>query len=326
VRPAFGTMAATEEDRQKILQELKEKNDMILSIKGSKIETQVVKYYATHKANVAEFDKEGYLPLHHACEAQANATIIDKLLEIYPEGAKLVTKGEGKGDLPLHLACMKSVTGDTAKALAARIESVDLMIEAMVNAYPEACTIKQRGALPLHLSSYSNTMHNLILTGNANQSWSVTLSRAFSRIKSIFVTFDNDGSRRYYMTESNNFLNWHGKADYRIYGDTKPYNPAYGEGWRFQLQAGALLFPDIPMSSTREAWYQLSKLLGHHASLDGVSIPPGVWQASSFVIGLDMEKAATAPGSGNAAFTGMSTRNAGDTLRFAFDEIGRAHV
>ena len=75
------------------------------------------------------------------------------------------------------------------------------------------------------------------------------------------------------------------------------------------------------MSSTREAWYQLSKLLGHHASLDGVSIPPGEWQASSFVIGLDMEKAATAPGSGNAAFTGMSTRNAGDTLRFAFDAV-----
>ena len=177
------------------------------------------------------------------------------------------------------------------------------------------------GALPLHLTSYSNTMHNLILTGNANQSFSVTLSRAFSRIKSIFVTFDNDGSRGYYMTESNNFLNWHGKADYRLYGGTNVYNPALGEGWRFQLQAGALLFPDIPMSSTREAWYQLSKLLGHHASLDGVSIPPGEWQASSFVIGLDMEKAATAPGSGNAAFTGMSTRNAGDTLRFAFDAV-----
>ena len=150
-RSSFGTMAAAEEEarrlaeeaRQKILQELKEKNDMILSIKGSKNETQVVKYYATpkNKANVAEFDKEGYLPLHHACEAHVNATIVDKLLEIYPEGAKLVTKGEGKGDLPLHLACMKSVTGDTAKALTARIESVDLMIEAIVNAYPEACTI-----------------------------------------------------------------------------------------------------------------------------------------------------------------------------------------
>ena len=75
------------------------------------------------------------------------------------------------------------------------------------------------------------------------------------------------------------------------------------------------------MSSHREAWYQLSKLLGMHSSLDGVSIPPGEWLGSNFIIGLDMEKASTAPGSGNAAFTGMSTRNAGDTLRFAFENI-----
>ena len=75
------------------------------------------------------------------------------------------------------------------------------------------------------------------------------------------------------------------------------------------------------MSSCQEAWYQLSKLLGMHSSLDGVSIPGGEWLATSFIIGLDMEKAATAPGSGNAAFTGMSTRNAGDTLRFAFENV-----
>ena len=100
-----------------------------------------------------------------------------------------------------------------------------------------------------------------------------------------------------------------------------PVRSARGEGWRFQLQAGALLFPDIPMSSMQEAWYQLSKLIGMHSSLDGVSIPPGDWLATSFIIGLDLEKASTAPGSGNAAFTGMSTRNAGDTLRFAFENV-----
>ena len=75
------------------------------------------------------------------------------------------------------------------------------------------------------------------------------------------------------------------------------------------------------MSSMQEVWYQLSKLLGMHSSLDGVSIPPGDWLATSFIMGLDMEKAATAPGSGNAAFTGLSTRNAGDTLRFAFENV-----
>ena len=177
------------------------------------------------------------------------------------------------------------------------------------------------GALPMHLSSYSSTMHNLLLTENSGQSWAVTLSRAFSRIKSIFVTFDSDASRGSSGTESSKFLCWHGKPNYNTYGEYNPYNPTYGEKWRFQLQAGALLFPDLPMSSVREAWYQLSKLLGMHSSLDGVSIPPGEWQGSNFIIGLDLEKASTAPGSGNAALTGMSTRNAGDTLRFAFENV-----
>ena len=86
------------------------------------------------------------------------------------------------------------------------------------------------GALPLHFTSYSNTMHNLSITAAANQSWSVTLSRAFSRIKDIWVTFDSDGSHGHIMTESNNFLNWHGKTNYEYYGTGNLYTPSYGEG------------------------------------------------------------------------------------------------
>ena len=51
------------------------------------------------------------------------------------------------------------------------------------------------GALPLHFTSYSN------------QSWSVVLSRAFSRIKDIWLTFASDGSYGQRGTESNTFLN-----------------------------------------------------------------------------------------------------------------------
>ena len=86
------------------------------------------------------------------------------------------------------------------------------------------------GALPLHFSSYSSTMHNLQLTANPNQSWSVTLSRAFSRIKDIWVTFDSDAAHGHIGTESNVFLNWHGKSDYETYGQTTVYLPASGEG------------------------------------------------------------------------------------------------
>ena len=52
-----------------------------------------------------------------------------------------------------------------------------------------------------------------------------------------------------------------------------------------------------------------------------MSIPPGEWLGTNFMIGMDMEKMASSPGSGMAAFTGLSTRNAGDTLRFAFDNV-----
>ena len=177
------------------------------------------------------------------------------------------------------------------------------------------------GALPMHFTSYSTTMHNLSLTGNANQSWAVTLSRAFSRIKSIFITFDSDGAHAHSATESNCFLNWHGKPDFDVYGASNTYTPASAEGWRFQMTSGSLIWPDLPMSSTQEAWYQLSKLIGMHSSINGVSIPPGEWLGPNFIMGIDCEKMASSPGSGAAQFTGLSTRNAGDTLRFAFDNV-----
>ena len=124
------------------------------------------------------------------------------------------------------------------------------------------------GALPMHLTSYSTTMHNLQLQFAQNQSWAVTLSRAFSRIKDIWITFDSDASHGQILTESNSFLNWHGKANpqaYDVWGASNPYAAASGEGWRFQMTTGSLIFPDLPMSSSQEAWYQLSKVLGLHS-------------------------------------------------------------
>jgi hypothetical protein len=176
------------------------------------------------------------------------------------------------------------------------------------------------GALPLHFSSYSTTMHNLALAPAPNQSWSVTISRAFSRIKSVFITFDSDGSRANLGTESDTYLNWHGKPDFDLFGGDNPYQPDSAEGFRFQLASGSLLWPDLPISSMQEFHYQLSKVIGMHSNLQGTSIPPSEWLGTNFIIGLDLEKAATAP-SGSAAFTGLSTRNAGDTLRFAFEGV-----
>jgi hypothetical protein len=86
------------------------------------------------------------------------------------------------------------------------------------------------------------------------------------------------------------------------------------------MTTGSLVFPDLPMTSSQEAWYQLSKTLGMHASLDGASIG-SEWLGTNFILALDMEKMNSSPGSGNSSFTGLSTRNAGDTIRFAFDNV-----
>jgi hypothetical protein len=45
------------------------------------------------------------------------------------------------------------------------------------------------------------------------------------------------------------------------------------------------------------------------------------WLAHNFISGLDLEKMSSSPGSGMSVFSGLSTRAAGDTIRFAFDNV-----
>jgi hypothetical protein len=110
-------------------------------------------------------------------------------------------------------------------------------------------------------------------------------------------------------------------ANWANYSAATQYNPAYGEGWRHQIQTGSLLYPEIPMSSTQEAYYQLSKVLGMHSSMVSPSITPAEWLDRTYIVAFDLEKMSASPGSGGAAFTGLSTRNAGDTIRLDWQNV-----
>jgi hypothetical protein len=178
--------------------------------------------------------------------------------------------------------------------------------------------------LQLAFSSWSTTMHSVVPAGAAgNLSWDVTLSRAFSRIKDAWLTFDNDAanSRGVWQTETDNFLSWHGKADRNVIGGATTYDPDHGEGFRAQMSCGALLFPDLPIASHKEAFYQLSKVIGMHNHVEGVSIVPGEYLGCQFIMAFDLEKMYSSPGSGFVRFTGLNTQSAGDTLRFAFQNV-----
>jgi hypothetical protein len=193
-----------------------------------------------------------------------------------------------------------------------------------------ARVIREGGALPLQFSSYSTTQHALSLNVPANaspyvksrQSWSIVLSRAFTRIKSIFVTFDNPASYGRLRTQSSNFLAWTAPSDRSIDGlGAAGYPAENAEGFRFQIQLGASLWPDQPMSTFNEAAYQLFKGLGLTASNDGHSIAPGQYLNHDFIILADLERASAGPGGGLAAYTGISTRTPGDSIRLTWENV-----
>jgi hypothetical protein len=87
----------------------------------------------------------------------------------------------------------------------------------------------------------------------------------------------------------NSFQSWHGSGNYNFQSDT----------FRAQMQIGSQLWPDRPLESHAECFYQLSKCLAMHSSLDGVSIIPPRYKADSFIIAIDLERCASIAGLGD---------------------------
>ena len=81
----------------------------------------------------------------------------------------------------------------------------------------------------------------------------------------------------------------------------------------FQIQLGSKLYPEYPIRSHSEAYYQLKKALGQHSSnLHSFDIDSEEYRARKFVLGISMEKVS------EAAFTGVNTRS-GDIMNIRFD-------
>jgi hypothetical protein len=139
----------------------------------------------------------------------------------------------------------------------------------------------------------------------------------------VWETFESDGATTGYYTHTNCVLNPHGvnNASWGSFSAPVQYRPEFGEGFRHQLQTSSLLWPDIPLSSVQETSYQLSKALGMHGSLIAPSITPAQWLDRTYLVCFDLEKMSSSPGSGGAAFTGLSTRAAGDTIRLTWENV-----
>ena len=149
--------------------------------------------------------------------------------------------------------------------------------------------------LPIHFSTY--TCASQVIT---SLNTTVNVSRALTRLKSIFVSMSQSGGH-----EVNNF--WHPMAG--IYDHDKELE--------FECQIGSKKFPEYPIRSSAEAFYQLRKALGVHDVNAQMDISSKEYRNTKYVLGVDMEKVL------GASFSGYNSKS-GDLLTLKQKPIGTA--
>jgi hypothetical protein len=152
-----------------------------------------------------------------------------------------------------------------------------------------------------------NTFVSQIQTITGQNAPLINVSRALTRLKSVFVTLAKDygGNRALLLGRKpwNDFFSPMSQDNV----DGTLSHEAEGE-FEFQLQIGSKLFPEYPVRSHTEAYYNLKKCLGVQSSaIHNFNINPVEYRDYKMILATDCERVL------NAGFTGINTR-AGDLL------------
>ena len=165
-------------------------------------------------------------------------------------------------------------------------------------------------SLPISYNTFVSQLQTI-----ANQSSPlINVSRALTRLKTVFVTLQKD------YTVANNRNNLLGRKTWNefyspmsIYNADGTYSNVSEGEFEAQLQIGSKLFPEYPIRSHNECYYQLKKTLGVQASsVHNFNINPIEYRDYKFIWATDCEKVL------DAAFTGINTR-AGDLMSIRFE-------
>jgi hypothetical protein len=182
---------------------------------------------------------------------------------------------------------------------------------ALHNSYVEH--LLKGNSLPL---SY-NTFVSQLQTIAGQNDVLVNVSRAITRLKGVFVTLHKD-----YEYGRNVFAGRKLWNDFFSPGNFENFDgitkTGSGQEFEFQLQIGSKLFPEYPIRSHQEAYYQLKKTLGVQASsVHNFDINTAQYRDHRFILGTDCEKVL------DAGFTGINTR-AGDlmTVKLKYNSRG----
>ena len=135
----------------------------------------------------------------------------------------------------------------------------------------------------------------------------INVSRALTRLKGVFVTLSKDFSGTRATLTGRKAWNYFfspmsSENKLGVFTHTSD-----GE-FEFQFQIGSKIYPEYPIRSHNESFYQLKKTLGVQASsVHNFDITAAEYRDFKFILGTDCEKVL------DAGFTGINTR-AGDLM------------
>ena len=168
-------------------------------------------------------------------------------------------------------------------------------------------------SLPIQYDTYVQ-QHQVIPSSD----FVTNISRSFTRLKSVFVSMDGPlpGTLATPVVPGCEGAKWWNTF----------YNPmAYAEEvniinsnyeMEFQMQVGSRLYPEYPIRSQAEAFYQTTKTLGLAGSAwHAIDVIPEEWSSCKFLYAIDTEKVT------EAGFTGLNTK-AGDLIYLRLKQYG----
>ena len=166
-----------------------------------------------------------------------------------------------------------------------------------------------------------NTFVSQVQTISNQSAPYINVSRALTRLKSVFVSLDKNYSYKNELNETVDRDLYNTKKSWCDFFSPASSNNRLGklkidpnDEFEFQLQVGSKLFPEYPVRSHAEAYYQLRKTLGmHSSSVHSFDISAVDYRDHKFILGIDCEKVL------EAGWTGLNTRS-GDlmTVRFKY--------
>ena len=200
----------------------------------------------------------------------------------------LPTTGTGSGNAfsPTNCSNLWEIENCQIKA---DVLTLDNSLE---NSYSEH--ILSGKSLPINFNTFITSQQTV-----SGQNISVSVSRAVSRLKGLFLTFfhdTHDGFEDVYKP----FNYFYHPMDSVSTGSNDYTN---GCNLEYQISLGSKLYPEYPVRSLNEAFAQLRKTVGLNYGHHALAITPQKYRKDRFIIGVDMEKIS------EMGFTGENTMN-----------------